>query len=905
VTKGLSFEDLGALVRAAEAERRRGDLRAARAIYTAAFATRIDAAHGSAAALLPEDLLVIEELAGLVAITGEPRKAIELLRVVIRGADLRTNVEQADGARLKLLHFLLTEGEFDEARRVLGELAPRIGDVETVDVSDEGLRRYEDAIAWPPNDCESLLPSLYHELARFATALGMGVTALALARRGKALVGAASNADVRELATPLDLTAAAALADLGDATGALVVLETLTIDPKLHPGWALLALEVRGRASFLRGKLRQASDALATAAELAEQSGSLRAVAVTRINLGELRIALNQTADAERLLAASEACDIPALRDRITLLRARIARSSGVRDGDLQSAAELQQAAVRAQPVGRGTAGTAPRDADFLTWFDRRALQVRTSLGEESAKALLGRMRDDFAHSESPLVASRLLVLDAMVVLADARAVREVEPRRDVEDLLVRAVDFLATMCLDYELYEALRLLVVHRRECGAPSETIDPLIDRAQEILERMCEGLSAAERAQFLLNKWSQDEENLALHVNRFLDRQKAQPRSSRWLSGARDIHQLLHLAFHIRMAIGRRVDPMPRPSPLRRLFFASRHRASILFIVLPENVVTIRLGWLDATLRVARISRVEVRALVRRWHEAITGISDENPAVIASTLAERLGLAELLDLPRRVRSLTILPDDALHGFPFAALRLNDRYLVERFAISITHEPFRQPRPRTSRGTACVVAVDRELPGWRALPATPAQIDDIAALAARHAIPLDILLNQPIGPEELLPRMERASILHLSCHGTFSASQPDETGLVLLGDDGVPRLLALKGIGDADLKRIEHANVVACWGADNYVVPGRWVVSFPEVLRRAGVRSVLASLWEIDDVRVTSMLQRFHRNLDTMPRDQALRHVQIEEISSDTNQDPAWWAGLQLYGETGRIAW
>src|SRR5205085_4882734 len=154
---------------------------------------------------------------------------------------------------------------------------------------------------------------------------------------------------------------------------------------------------------------------------------------------------------------------------------------------------------------------------------------------------------------------------------------------------------------------------------------------------------------------------------------------------------------------------------------------------------------------------------------------------------------------------------------------LRLNGRYLVERFAISIAHEPFRQPAPRMSCGTACIVAVDRELPGWRALPDTPAQIDDIAALAVQHAIPLDVILNQPIGREELLLRMERASILHLSCHGTFSADQPDETGLVLLDDVGGPRLLALKDIGGADLRRIEHANVVACWGADNYVVPGR----------------------------------------------------------------------------------
>jgi hypothetical protein len=899
----MSLEDIGAAVHAAEAERRRGDMRAARAIYSAAVASRIDAARRSAAALLPEDLLVIEQLAGLVAVTGQPRKAIDLLSVVVWGANLRSDVAGADRARLKQLHFFLTDGDFDEARRILSDLAPRIGDVETIDVSDDGLQRYEEAIKWQSSNRTRLLPSLYYELARFAAGLGMPATAVALARRGMTLAGTAASSEIRELTVPLELTIAGALIDLGDARAAAAVLDALTIDTALHPGWALLALELRGRSAFLRGKLRQALDAFTAAAELADRSNSPRAAAAAHLNLGELRLALNQTGDAEHFLAVAAAYDDPMLREHVALLRAHIARGSGVRDSDLQAAAELQRAVVPGEPAGAAAAVTAPRDADFLAWFDRRALALRMSLGDARARPLLARMREDFAHSESPLIRARLGVLEAMMLLADTRASREPGPEQHIDDLFLTFIDFATAMQLDYELYEALRLLTAHRRERRAANEMTDPLVARAQDILDRMCEGLSPAEHAQFLLNKWNQDEESLAIDINQILDRQKRRRRFTRWVGEARAAHQLLHRAFGLRMALGSRSNRLAQPAPLRRLLFAPLRTSVLAFIVLPENVVILRFGWFDATFRVIRISRIEVRALVRRWHEGVTGISEEDPAVIANTLAERLGLSELLDLPHRIRSLAILPDDALHGFPFSALRLNGRYLVERFAISIVHEPFQRRESRATRGNACVIAVDREMPGWRALPDTPAQIEDVAAFAARHSLSLDIVLNQPIAHADLLSRMKQASILHLSCHGTFSAEEPDDTGLVLLGDNGQPQLLALKDIGNADLGEVEHACVVACWGADNYVLPGRWVVSFPEVLCRAGVRSVLGSLWEIDDQRVTSMLKRFYRNADTMPRDEALRQVQIEELSSSANRDPIWWAGFQLYGETRPI--
>src|SRR6185436_12804794 len=119
--------------------------------------------------------------------------------------------------------------------------------------------------------------------------------------------------------------------------------------------------------------------------------------------------------------------------------------------------------------------------------------------------------------------------------------------------------------------------------------------------------------------------------------------------------------------------------------------------------------------------------------------------------------------------------------------------------------------------------------------------------------------------------------AIVHIACHGRFQAEQPARSGLVLPGADGSAATLSITEIGAIDASCIEHVTLSACWSADNFVVPGRWIFSLPETLCRAGARSVLASLWEADDRIAGRFMQRFYANLTRMPRGEALRDVQL----------------------------
>ena len=113
--------------------------------------------------------------------------------------------------------------------------------------------------------------------------------------------------------------------------------------------------------------------------------------------------------------------------------------------------------------------------------------------------------------------------------------------------------------------------------------------------------------------------------------------------------------------------------------------RDQAQIAFVVLPDSVLAITISP-ETRTRILRTSRVRVRELVRQLHEAVPDSRPDSAARAAALLCQELQIEAILDeLPSRVTRITILPDDALHKFPFAALPVRGGFLIEHFAVSI----------------------------------------------------------------------------------------------------------------------------------------------------------------------------------------------------------------------------
>jgi CHAT domain-containing protein len=480
----------------------------------------------------------------------------------------------------------------------------------------------------------------------------------------------------------------------------------------------------------------------------------------------------------------------------------------------------------------------------------------------------------------------------------------------------------------------------------------------------------LAQEDRAFFLLNKWTAEEEELAARINQ-LSRLKKELGAAPWhrrLGLRRHLHAQLEELLSIvdryrdstaqrmvrapanaqRAAHGTRYKDLqnapPPPARWRRLWRHKRRRALLSFLVLPDRVFAVRRTRFTLDFVVSRVTRIEVRELVRQWHEIVVQIiqarhtrglgarPDSAPAPeraddamlvkledkarqIAHRLSKALQLPSMLNsLPRTTRTLTLVADDSLHGFPFAAITHRGRYLIEQYALAFAYrsddsEPQQQPRP-SGAPRALLVGASRPAGKWPALPCVPEELNHLAYWAMQRK--LSVQRFDDAAPEgfdapdktAVLTALPQASLAHVACHGIFKPDQPAQSGIVLRPAEQ-PDVLSVQELAALDLTRLRHVTLSACWSADHFILPGRWVISLPETLARAGAGSVLGCLWLVDDRVGMAFMAQFYRHLNTHPRAEALRRTQLdclkgklEGAQSPETAQPIFWAGYQLYG-------
>jgi CHAT domain-containing protein/tetratricopeptide (TPR) repeat protein len=125
----------------------------------------------------------------------------------------------------------------------------------------------------------------------------------------------------------------------------------------------------------------------------------------------------------------------------------------------------------------------------------------------------------------------------------------------------------------------------------------------------------------------------------------------------------------------------------------------------------------------------------------------------------------------------------------------------------------------------------------------------------------PLTILHGIDATPEAVLGQVPEAGIAHFSTHATFDLNRPLRSALLLA--EG--RLLALERLMPAmEGKAPQLVVLSACETAMSRVssMPDEFL-GFPAAFLHSGTRSVLATLWPVDDAATAVLSGRFYREL------------------------------------------
>lgn len=930
------------------------------------------------------DLFVIERVADAAASVGREQAADDMLAAYAGLARAHGNLLASDYGTLKRAHLALERGLSSDAERLLREMSPSIGDIEAVKFTPAGLDEWEAGRSWRNEGVAgraAMFSLVYFVMGRLLAEVGQYREALVALRRG--LHHARADAeDLRAQIRPrIKLALAAALLEAGDLSSSASALEELRggLGREPYPVLHTRLLEISARLHMLRGELGAALEDLERARDLCIQSRLHRGELLSSLNLARLLIHLNQTNAARGLLtrvreAANASGEADVSADVSTLLGLADERGRSA-SGGVSEAPSLFNVRREVRRDGEGDEGRGddhtPGRSDtggYLARFELRTLDVYRLLGRrrfDAADALLSGLEKSFGLSDSALVRLRLRVLRAFVSYYLGRLARA---EGDLGELLPA----LRERGLTPELWQAHRVLGWCWARLGRPREKQHALADETQRLLTQIADSLPASHRAFYLLDKWTADEDYIAAqidHISHLRELMRGGPRLRRparaWALMKRVNELLQHIdRYKDALAEGALEGREPKLTtgagadgvPLwRRLLLHPLRRATVSFLVMPDRVLVASAGWLFLNFEVMHTPRLAVRDEVQNWYllVGVGGVSRNfklpdnfkapgapgktlDPAAgreLVARLSEALGLTSLLRaLPRRVKALTVIPDDALHGFPFAAASYDGKHLIESYALTFDFKTDgRAPAPDAeghsrpallvgvSGGAERFVlpATGEEL-AIRPLPYALKEVKQLGRWFEGRGVQARELTGDAATKDAVLEGLAASRYVHVACHGFFAHERPDSSGLILIPEPGRAEVLSLRELAGLRLEGLRHISLSSCSSADNFVLPGRWIISLPETLCRAGAQSVLGCMWEINDQFTASFMARFYWHLERHTREEALRRTQADCLRRAVKgedggprldgggvdvTDPVNWAAYNLYGDHGRL--
>ncbi|WP_369253904.1 CHAT domain-containing protein [Streptomyces sp. R35] len=203
-------------------------------------------------------------------------------------------------------------------------------------------------------------------------------------------------------------------------------------------------------------------------------------------------------------------------------------------------------------------------------------------------------------------------------------------------------------------------------------------------------------------------------------------------------------------------------------------------------------------------------------------------------------------------------LVPHDALHRLPLAAIPLGGRPLIDRNPVAVTPSSsvLRYCRAKRTgrRGSALVVAAP---PTERPLAFAQEQAYAVAAGFGQSVVLNGPAARRAVLLERLCPGAAAPDIVHFTTHGVFEPEAPMQSGIELA--DG--RLTAQDILGLT--LQVDLVTLGACSTGVSDRRPGDELMGLTRALLYAGAPSVLVTLWDVDEVSTSMLFTRFYAEL------------------------------------------
>jgi CHAT domain-containing protein len=275
---------------------------------------------------------------------------------------------------------------------------------------------------------------------------------------------------------------------------------------------------------------------------------------------------------------------------------------------------------------------------------------------------------------------------------------------------------------------------------------------------------------------------------------------------------------------------------------------------------------------------------------------------------------------------RKLIIVPDGALAYLPFETLvsgaKGGTNYLLERFAISYAPSASalaalraHQTAVRNTNGLIAfgdpIYALDGQSNSassavrsseLRQLPYTRTEVNEIAALfpTLERRVFLGADAQEQIVKTQPL---QQYRYVHFAAHSNINEEHPARSGIILsrLTDSNEDGMLQMSEVMRLKLNA-DLVTLSACRTGLGKLLNGEGMIGLTRAFFYAGTKSVVVSLWNVNDIATASLMKSFYKNLQQgKTKQDALRLAKLELLKGPQRawRHPYYWAAFVLVGE------
>lgn len=253
------------------------------------------------------------------------------------------------------------------------------------------------------------------------------------------------------------------------------------------------------------------------------------------------------------------------------------------------------------------------------------------------------------------------------------------------------------------------------------------------------------------------------------------------------------------------------------------------------------------------------------------------------------------------RRLRTLVVVPDDALASVPFATLPspIGPGPIVATHVVLIrpsvrSREAATRPEPALS----ALVLGDPDSSAIEGLRRLPGARDEARSVASAYERAI-LRLGADATPDVLSRFATAAEVVHFAGHALADAADPSLSRLVLARSSAAGTGLVFdRDLARLDLRATRVVVLAACDTARPGQAAGPAVFGLARTLLDAGASAVVATVWPVPDRVSIPLFVALHRYLrQGRPIGEALRSAQLEMIANGV--EPHGWGGVLAIGD------